>query len=115
MSDVRLGEVITAREAKRDALHVAVAPVYAGQRLDPCDRVYVSAGRAFKAELNPGAAAVGIVDPFLTEPVYLGQRFWLLMMPGSVTALRHEWEHPAFAEAPPDSSGDGDDDCAGCW
>ncbi|MFO0822607.1 MAG: hypothetical protein U0792_05710 [Gemmataceae bacterium] len=40
---------------------------------------------------------VGIVDPFLREAVRPGQRFWLFMYPNTVTTLRHEWTHPAYA------------------
>jgi hypothetical protein len=39
---------------------------------------------------------VGVVDPFLFELVKPGDRFWLLLNPGSITGLRHDWSHPDF-------------------
>lgn len=87
---------LVAEDGGRDAVHVAIAPTTApcelrpGQHVDPLG--------------NPEAAGVvpvGIVDPFLREPVRAGQRFWLFLYPNTVTSLRHEWTHPAFATTSP--------------
>lgn len=81
-------------DAGRDAVHVAVAPVTAPCELQP--------GQHVDPRGNPegsGVAPVGIVDPFLREPVRPGQRFWLFLYPNTVTSLRHEWTHPAFPTA----------------
>lgn len=72
----------------RDAVHIAVAPIVA-----PCD---LRPGEHVDEHGRPGTNPVGIVDPFLQEPVRAGQRFWLFLYPNSVTSLRHEWTHPAF-------------------
>lgn len=80
-------------DARRDAIHVAVAPVEADMLLLPGQRVGMHANGKF------GTAAtekIGIVDPFRGELVCPGERFWLLLFPGTITGLRHAWQHPAF-------------------
>lgn len=84
-----LGTIIDDTQ-KRDAIHLAVEPVIAKDRLWPGQNVS-SAGQAN----HPNA--VGIVDPFLSKPVEAGQRFWLVLYPRTIKSLRHVWEHPAFS------------------
>lgn len=84
--------------AKRDAIHIAVEPVTAGVVLPPGMHVSVSNGVAMPTIPGEG---LGIVDPFLMQPVKQGERFWFLMYPRKVTSLRHVWAHPAF----PDETG----------
>jgi hypothetical protein len=85
-------------DARRDAVHIAVAPVVAGSRLQPGRRVgLASDGRAYSVQVEQ----IGVVDPFLTEPVEAGQRFWLFLYPNTVTSLRHVWTHPAFTVKEP--------------
>lgn len=91
-----LGTIIDDKQ-KRDAIHLAVEPVVAGERLDPGDHVTVKNGIA--SFCNSGdAEALGIVDPFLTRSVRQGERFWFVMYPRMVHSLRHVWTHPAFPE-----------------
>jgi hypothetical protein len=85
---MKLGEIITGDE-KRDAIHIAVAPVTASVKLYPGERVGVD---------GKNLPHVGIVDPFLNGPVLPGQKFWLFLFPNTVTSLRHEWTHPAFGD-----------------
>lgn len=91
-----LGSIITENE-KRDAIHLAVEPAIAGQRLSPAADV------GFLADGTLGLCSpddcVGIVDPFLPMPVNKGQRFWLVVYPRQITSLRHVWTHPRFPEA----------------
>jgi len=96
-----LGTIITPNE-KRDAIHLAVFNAVAGENLQPGDHIYLtddSGARLFRPgdEVTP----LGIVDPFLTEPVAKGERFWLIVYPRQITSLRHVWEHPNF---PPEAA-----------
>jgi len=88
-----LGTIIGAGE-KRDAIHLAVEPVTAGQTLLPGNHVkFNKDGFAVVADPSQG---IGIVDPFLTDVIDKGERFWLVVYPRQITTLRHVWEHPAF-------------------
>jgi hypothetical protein len=97
-----LGNVISDQE-KRDAIHIAVEPVQAAKELWPGDHVYLIDGMAFGDNhwniRDSGKNYVGIVDPFLINPVKAGDWFWLLVYPRQITSLRHVWEHPDFAPA----------------
>src|SRR6476469_2438797 len=93
-----LGKLINEKEQKRDAVHVAVAPATAGERLSPGEPVSIVGGVAVRSK-----SAIGIVDPFLTGPVFERERFWVLRHPGSITNLRHECDHPQIANEEPDS------------
>lgn len=81
-------------EQSKDAIHMAIAPVVASHRLYPGQPIALgNEGFAY----GPPAAPIGIVDPFLVKPVQEGQKFWMFLNPGSITSLRHDWTHPAFA------------------
>jgi len=104
MSVPAVGRLIEG-EAYRDALHIAVAPVEAGEYLEPGERVYIGAGGVALVQARDGFVArtppVGVVDPFLATAVYTGQRFWLFLFPATITSLRHVWTHPAFGNVVP--------------
>ena len=96
----RLGQLIEDGDRRRDAIHIAVAPVTAAQRLAPGQ--HVGLVKEGNLELvGPCDRPVGVVDPFLREDVQPGQRFWLFMYPNTITSLRHVWTHPAFAPRVP--------------
>lgn len=84
-----LGTIIENIEVGRDAIHLAVEPVTATEKLVP--------GQHVGADGSSKEPHVGIVDPFLERPVQPGQRYLLVIYPRQITSLRHVWSHPAFA------------------
>lgn len=94
MSDVILGRR-PPEAAERDAVHVAVIPAMAGEILAPGHYVRFCDGVAKRCVYQE---AHGIVDPYLDAFVGRGDRFWMCLMPGSVTGMRHHWSHPSIAD-----------------
>lgn len=92
-----LGTIID-ETAGRDAIHLAVEPVIAGERLAPGQHVLIKDGVAVAGAAY--ADAFGIVDPFLPRDVMPGERFWFVVYPRQITSLRHVWEHPMFPDKP---------------
>jgi len=94
-----LGKLIDSPQ-QRDAIHVAVAPVTAGERIYPGQHV----GFATEGDcetVSGRAKPIGIIDPYLPGPVQQGEKCWLFLYPGSASVVRHEWTHPAFTKAAP--------------
>ena len=96
-TELPLGQLITSSQ-QRDAIHIAVAPVVAGERLSPGDHVALATNDKETVYLSP--VSIGVVDPFLKTRVMPGERFWLFLYPQTITSLRHDWSHPAFEPAP---------------
>jgi|SRR5271154_3159340 len=96
-----LGMIITENE-KRDAIHLAVEPVVAHEKLYPGQHVgFIDDSKTLCGVCdNP----LGIVDPFLSMSVFPGQKFWLIIYPRKITSLRHVWEHPDFDKSFPTSN-----------
>lgn len=86
-----LGKIID-DSCKRDAIHLAVEPVKAGEKLSPGQDITVRGGKAYSS----GSKLYGIVDPFLKKDVKEGDMFWLIIYPRTIKSLRHVWEHPDF-------------------
>lgn len=87
---------------KRDAIHLAVEPVIAGEPLWPAQDVWLYQGKAYHGVptgCSPSDVKhLGIVDPFIKGYVDKDQRFWLVVYPRQITSLRHVWAHPDFPE-----------------
>lgn len=107
-----LGTIID-ESAGRDAIHLAVEPVVAVERLYPGQHVgFVEGGVGTKGK------HVGIVDPFISGFVAEGQKFWLVVYPRTITSLRHVWEHPSFQtaeHAPPTTAAESSKDISVKW
>ncbi len=69
--------------ARRDAVHIAVAPVTAGEHLAPGMRVGLVDGLAVSDWHRDDVEVIGIVDPFLVPPVERGERCWLFLLPNT--------------------------------
>lgn len=79
-------------DARRDAVHIALAPVTACEILMPGEHVQLYENNYAGKGDNP----IDVVDPFRKKAVMAGERFWLFLYPGTITGLRHLWSHPAF-------------------
>lgn len=90
-----LGKIIENKQEK-DAIHIAVAPMIAGEKLYPGQHVGIENGKATAVLPH-----IAIVDPFLTHAVWPDQEFWLFLYPNTITSLRHDWIHPAFEDKNP--------------
>lgn len=104
-----IGKLLDGSAPERDAIHIAVARVTAGERLQAGDEVgfaYGSTSIVKRREAVYALKPIGIIDPFLRAPegwsgeVPEGQQCWLFLFPNTITDMRHEWQHPAFNQAP---------------
>lgn len=86
-----LGQLIDGN-ARRDAVHIAVAPVRAGDHLSAGQFISVDGDGIAHKSTEP----VGIVDPFLKRGAKPGEWFWLWLTPNTITGLRHQWTHPVL-------------------
>jgi hypothetical protein len=92
--DVILGRLIDG-EQQRDAIHIAVAPVVAAEKLSPGQHIGFVGDDTTKVGVT--RTPIGIVDPFVTGMIYPDQKFWMFLYPQTITSLRHDWAHPAFS------------------
>jgi hypothetical protein len=96
--ELGIGKLIGSAQ-QRDAIHVAIAPAVAVERLAPGQAVgFAESGDTER--VSASSTPVGIVDPFLPAPVFPGDRFWMFLYPNTIKSLRHEWTHPAFTVTP---------------
>lgn len=97
MSDIDLSK-LAPEGSQRDAIHVAVVPLIAGENLHRSDDIKLSfcKNKAYRCE-RECKEAIGIVSPFLEDyTVKAGDRFWAMLYQNTVTGMRHHWSHPSF-------------------
>lgn len=104
MSDLNLNE-LPGTDAVRDAIHVAVIPLIAGEDLYE-SRVQLKIGTknvALRVKDDYGGESIGVVNPWhpvadgdCGAVVRKGETFYCLLNPGTVTGMRHHFVHPAF-------------------
>lgn len=94
-----LGKIHQSNE-KRDAIHLAVEPVVAGENLKPGDHIGFLSTMSGASNIvgNRAVKHLGIVDPFLRKDITRGDKFWMIVYPRQITSLRHVWSHPDFGE-----------------
>lgn len=98
-NDLGLGRLIGKEDkVERDAIHIAVVPVFADVSLRAGEHVGLVDG-TLDTVSKDASEKIGIVDPFLTTSVPKGKRCWLYLYPGTITSLRHDWTHPSFIKA----------------
>lgn len=95
MSDTIVGKLLTGDE-QRDAIHVAVVAAMAVHDMNPGDHVGLVSGLDRCVISKNADLKIGIVDPFLKEPIETGDHCWLFLYQNTITSLNHLWTHPAF-------------------
>lgn len=98
-TQTKLGKMPLGPNEQRDAVHIAVAPVVAAESLTPGQRItFALEGNRESVVGATGENAIGIVDPFIRGGVWEGARFWMFLLPNTITSLRHQWTHPVFGD-----------------
>ncbi len=95
----KIGTILTGTE-HRDCVHMAVYPCRAAYLLLPGQKAGLNASGEAVSRMQ-GVEAIGIVDPFLADLVQPGQWFYLWLLPGTITSMRHVFTHPAIKVFPP--------------
>ena len=97
-----IGKKLT-EDAGRDAVHIAVMPVVCGEpRLYPGQSIGIIFGTTDMVASRQLGTHMGVVDPFMHDWVAKGDRFYMFLLPNTITGLRHEWTCPAV-DGPPTS------------
>ena len=92
-----LGKILRSQDDKqRDAVHIAVVPVYVEGVMEPGTKVRLADHTRDIVIAAGDRPYVGVIDPYLQRSVKHGERCWLFLNPGSIRGLRHAWTHPAF-------------------
>lgn len=86
----------------RDAVHIAVVPVTAGEDLRPGEKLRVTFDSLLSSEYvvmngDYNEDYIGRADPFIEGwQIKKGAKFWMWLRPGTITGLKHVWTHPTL-------------------
>lgn len=96
-----LGKLLTGGE-QRDAIHIAIMPVTSSENwLAPGEKIkFIYGSNTIVASAYHSEDAIGVVDPFLEDGIAPGQKFYMFLLPNTITGLRHEWTHPGVDNQP---------------
>ena len=77
----------------RDAIHVPIIEVIAMEPMNPGDKIELVVGSDSVIRACKSRKWVGLVDPYLEEPVQIGDKFYCHIKPNTVKDLWHDWTH----------------------
>jgi len=83
----------------KDAVHVAIVSLRAGQALKPADHITLNDER--EAVRCDPSKSFGVVNPFVNGPTVRGTWFWGLLHMQEVPSVQHHWDHPEHSFAAP--------------
>jgi len=84
--------------SSKDAVHVAIVSVIAYCGIEPGQQVYITDRRYAAPVAESYQEGIGVADPWRKETIEEGGLLWVLLNPGSITGLRHDWRHDEFEE-----------------
>lgn len=90
-------------KGNKDAIHVAVISVEAGEQLLPGDKIFLDVDTLVAKKRGTNYFTHGIVDPFLRWAVYEGECFDLWLYPNFIEGMRHNWKHGSIKDYPEES------------
>lgn len=77
----------------RDAIHIAIMPAIAERNMRPGDHVGVTGKRGNDYLVETECNTIGIINPFAVGSINKGERIWVMLYPGTIQSLRHDWTH----------------------
>jgi hypothetical protein len=105
-----------AHEGQKDAIHVPIMACRVAEKVYPGQEVEFTEARTIRPSRGE---SIGVVDPFMEGAIHIDQLVYVLIQPGKVNKLRHEWDledAPVFPEDDKDDDNeDYDDECRGCY
>ena len=89
----KIGTILLQSKIFRDAIHVAVMSVVAGERIKPGQKIGWLSDGEYKYRVGKSANPFGVADPFLSRDVMIGETFLCFINPNDISAFKHDWQH----------------------